>query len=451
MHRVIDLPFGLLPLLRRGAAEPYVCVLDGAGPGSWVDGRAVIGWGPRAVLRVAPDGTATTCTAGTLEIARGDPFDLLDGFVAASASRPESGPSPWAGGIIVALSYELRRWVERVPGRLSDLCGLPVLHAAAYDWFVVLDHRCGEATLAVRPGAGVDVARLATHLRTQANSPPPLARLRPRLPRADVSRAEYAAAVRAALDYIAAGDVYQVNLAQRFTVVDPPTPIEVFAALQDHPMPFGACVDGGGFTLVSNSPECFLTVHGDRVATYPIKGTRPRGADAAADVALINALRADPKERAEHVMIVDLERNDLGRACRTASVHVDTLCRVESFPTLHHMVSQVSGRLRPEVSLGAFLRATFPGGSITGAPKVRAMQIIDALEPSPRGFYTGALGWIRADGSSVWSLLIRTAMATPGLLTYHAGGGIVADSNIDREYEETILKARPFFAAMEQI
>jgi len=444
----VNLPFGLRPLL-DGPAGPFTCVLDGGGPGSWGDGVGVGGWGPRAVLRVAPDGTATVRTAAGSEACAGDPFDVLDRFAAAWCRRADAG-SPYAGGVVVALSYELRRWVERVPGRCRDPLALPVLHAAAYDWFLVADHRGGGATLAVQPAAVAAASRVTARLRERTTPAAPVERGGSRgVVRPDLPRAAYTAAVRAALDYIAAGDIYQVNLAQRFTVTDPPAPADVFAALQRHPMPFGAYLDAGDFALLSNSPECFLTVRGDEVATYPIKGTRRRGGDAAADAERMRELRGDPKERAEHVMIVDLERNDLGRVCRTGSVRVDDLCRIESFPTLHHMVSRVCGTLRAGVSLSALLRATFPGGSITGAPKVRAMQIIDELEPVPRGFYTGALGWIRADGSSVWSLLIRTAIATPGRVTYHAGGGIVADSVIDSEYEETLLKARPFFAAVE--
>jgi para-aminobenzoate synthetase component I len=213
-------------------------------------------------------------------------------------------------------------------------------------------------------------------------------------------------------------------------------------------MPFAAYIDGGDFALVSNSPECFLTLDGDRLATFPIKGTRPRDADARRDHATAAELQADPKEQAEHVMIVDLERNDLGRVCAIGTVRVDEFARVHSFPSLHHLVSKVSGRLATGTPLADVLRATFPGGSITGAPKIRAMEIIDELEPVSRSFYTGAVGFIGFDGRAVFNLAIRTAVATPTTFTYHAGGGIVADSVPAREYDETLLKARAFFAAL---
>jgi para-aminobenzoate synthetase component 1 len=263
-------------------------------------------------------------------------------------------------------------------------------------------------------------------------------------------RADYRAAVRRALAYIAAGDVYQVNLAQRFSMLDVPPPATVFARLQrQHPMPFAAYVDGGDFVLVSNSPECFLTRRGAQVATFPIKGTRPRGDGAAADAALRAELRTSAKEQAEHVMIVDLERNDLGRVCQTGTVTVPELAAARTFPSVHHLVSEVRGELRPGTTLDQLLRATFPGGSITGAPKIRAMEIIDELEPVARGFYTGAVGFVAASGDLVLNLAIRTGVATADGFTYHAGGGIVADSDPEREYEETLVKSRAFLAALD--
>jgi len=264
-----------------------------------------------------------------------------------------------------------------------------------------------------------------------------------------MSREQYLAAVRVALDHIAAGDVYQVNLARRFVVSEPPAPATLFTALQrEHEAPFAAYVDAGDFVLVSNSPECFLTLRDDVVATFPVKGTRRRGVDTYSDRDLARELATDPKERAEHVMIVDLERNDLGRVCSYGSVRVEALAQVQTFPSLHHLVSEVTGRLRPPGSLSAVLRAAFPGGSITGAPKIRAMEIIDNLEPVSRSFYTGAIGFIAAHREAVFNIAIRTAIVTGRTMAYYAGGGIVADSVPAREYEETFLKSQAFFAAL---
>jgi len=213
------------------------------------------------------------------------------------------------------------------------------------------------------------------------------------------------------------------------------------------PVPHGAFLDTGDFAVLVNSPERFLRLSGDAVETRPIKGTRPRGETPAADRALVRGLLCDPKERAEHVMIVDLERNDLGRVCRPGSVAVSSFLEVESFATLHHLVSTVRGRLRPDAGLEELLRATFPGGSITGAPKIRAMEVIAELEARPRGIYTGAFVRCRGPRDLDSAIAIRVAVARDGVFTYHAGGGIVADSDPAREYDECVLKAAPFLGA----
>jgi para-aminobenzoate synthetase component 1 len=256
-------------------------------------------------------------------------------------------------------------------------------------------------------------------------------------------------AVRRALEYVAAGDVYQVNLAQRFRVASDLQPFDAFLRLRAaQPVPFASYLDCDGFAVLCGSPERFLRVRGSSIETEPIKGTRPRGAGDAADAALRAALCTDAKERAEHVMVVDLERNDLGRVCEVGSIHVPSLMRVESFATLHHMVSTVRGTLRPDVGFADLLRATFPGGSITGAPKIRAAQVIAELEDAPREIYTGALFRFRSARDFDSAIAIRTAVARDGVYTYHAGGGIVADSDPLREHRECLLKAEPFLRAL---
>jgi len=227
----------------------------------------------------------------------------------------------------------------------------------------------------------------------------------------------------------------------------PDAPALFAAWLDRYPMPFAAYVDGGAWIALSNSPECFLIADDGSVATFPIKGTRRRRADCAADT-LAAELQGDAKEQAEHVMVVDLERNDLGRVCEPGSVAVAEFAAVRQYPLLVHMVSEVRGRLRCGTSLAALLRATFPGGSISGAPKIRAMQIIEELEPAARGFYTGSIGWTEIDGESRFNIAIRTAVLDAGGLTYWAGGGIVADSDATREYQESLLKAEALFRAL---
>ncbi|MFQ5666852.1 MAG: aminodeoxychorismate synthase component I [Candidatus Binatia bacterium] len=447
----VELPLLPTALLTRCATNPFAFAFDGGGRASWTCGCAFLGFCPRATLRVAASGEALM-RDGAEHRWHGDPFALLDRFCATWGAAPGGTTAAGAGAVVVALSYELRHWVERLPPPRDDHPSLPVLHAAFYDWLLSYSYDEQRYTLASEQCSQAEIQAIAAHLQALAAAPPGPGTVGGRRghPRSNFRREEYLAAVDAARDYIAAGDVYQVNLAQQFSTAPSLAPAALFAALQrEHPVPFGAYVDAGDCVLISNSPECFLTRSHHRVATFPIKGTRGRGCDARGDQQLIAELLADPKERAEHVMIVDLERNDLGRVCCTGSVHVDEFARVHTFPSLHHLVSKVSGRLRPDVSLADILRAMFPGGSITGAPKIRAMEIIDELEPVRRGFYTGAIGFIGLGGRRcVLNLAIRTAVATPRCVTYHAGGGIVADSNPAREYEEALLKAQPFFAAV---
>jgi len=427
-------------------------VLDGNGCQSWGSGMAVFGHAPRATLRVAASGTAEWIDRGVRQPMRGDPFILLQRFWDENVARRIDDPGgPFTGGLIAGLSYDLKHFVERLPDRARDDQSLPVLECGWYDWALLFDYRRRAWRLTSSFLNEDDlhcVGRTIAEAAGRAREAAPFAPVRIG---SNFTRSTYVAAVRRALEYIAAGDIYQVNLAQRFAAAlstSSATAPSLFAELQRrHPMPFAAYLDVDDFAVVSNSPECFLRLMPDSVATFPIKGTRPRGHDPASDTANAQALRASAKDGAEHVMIVDLERNDLGRVCEPGSVAVGSFASVQSYPTLHHLVSEVRGRLRPGTSLREILRATFPGGSITGAPKIRAMEIIDELEPVRRGLYTGAIGFVDARGTGVFNIAIRTAIARAGRLTYHAGGAIVADSDPDAEYDETLLKARAFFEA----
>ncbi len=445
----VDLTLSPTALLARCAHEPYVFAFDGGSRDSWGSGHALVGWGPRAVFAMRADGRATVCSGPVAEVWRGDPFELFDRFRASFALPATAGSAPWAGGVVAALSYDLCDWEPgKRPGRRAGGTAL-VLHAAVYDWVLVYSYATRRSWLASTVLSPAALRRMARRVEGLARGAAACAPLPPPLPLvSSLDHTGYVAAVHAALAYIAAGDIYQVNLAQRFTTAARVYPPALFTALQAHPMPFAAYVDVGDAVLVSNSPECLLFREGDTVMTCPIKGTRARARHPDRDRAMVADLRADAKEAAEHVMIVDLERNDLGRVCRSGSVQVREFARVVSFPSLHHMVSTVTGTLRGGVSLGEVLRALFPGGSITGAPKIRAMEVIDELEPVPRAFYTGAMGFVGWDDHAVFNIAIRTAVAGRDAVSYHAGGGIVADSIPEREYEETLLKAQPFLTAL---
>lgn len=261
-----------------------------------------------------------------------------------------------------------------------------------------------------------------------------------------LGKEEWMRLVGRAKDYIAAGDIYQVNLTRTLSASWPEDPAAFYPRLRRaSPAPYACFLRLGDTAVLSASPECFLHIDGRRIMTRPIKGTRPRGAD---DASMMEQLLGSEKERAELVMITDLERNDLGQVCEFGSVEVTALCQLQSFAQVHHLVSEVEGRLRPEVTAVQALRACYPGGSITGAPKKRAREIIAELELTPRGIYTGAIGFFRRDGSAVFNIAIRTLVVRDGLATYGVGSGLVADSDPGSEYEETLHKAAGLFAAL---
>jgi para-aminobenzoate synthetase component 1 len=437
----VDLSAPPSALVERLGGLPFLFALDGGGSGSWACGRAIIGVRPRSTLHVNGDGSATVVDRGAVSRCRGNPFDLLERF--RRATRPRRADA-LCGGIVVALSYDLRSWVEPRLARRPPADAL-VLFAAGYDGLLSYDYQAHRYEWR---SSGTDSGALAA-IAAAAAEPRRVASIEALPVHSDSTPTEYSTAVGTALDYIAAGDIYQVNLSQRFVADGRIAPLALYSLLQrEHPMPFSAFVDCGELALVSNSPECFLLRDGNFLSTYPIKGTRARSADTVADRGLAAELCNDAKELAEHLMIVDLERNDLGRVCRTGSVRVEEFAGLRSYPSLHHLISQISGEVGEESSTEEIVRAMFPGGSITGAPKIRAMQIIDELEPMARGFYTGSIGFIDDCGRATLNIAIRTAVVSGGGAVYHAGGGIVADSDPAREYEETLLKAYPFITAL---
>jgi para-aminobenzoate synthetase component 1 len=350
-----------------------------------------------------------------------DPFDALQWL---EQHIRTAGPNArWIG----YLSYDLGRLFEVLPSAAKDDLGLPLFV------FALVENPEREGETAAEPDL-LNAARLGRSLA---------------LPRSNFSRGEYLAAVSKAIDYIGAGDVFQVNLAQRFTAELQESPSTIYQRLLDTtPAWYGGLLDFGDHALISNSPELFLRVNPDpvtrvrRVITRPIKGTRPR--QPGMDVTLRDSI----KDQAELNMIVDLERNDLGRVCRIGSVRVSEPRSIEPHPTVFHGVATIEGLLRDEVSFVDLLRATFPGGSVTGAPKIRAMQIIDELEPVRRGPYCGAIGYLASDGRMEFNVAIRTMIVKDGLVHIPVGGGIVADSDPAAEYEETLVKARAMFAAL---
>jgi para-aminobenzoate synthetase component 1 len=379
-----------------------------------------------------------------------------------------AGLPPFQGGVAGLFGYGLCHQIERLPWPRFDDFRVPDLAVGVYDWVLGFDHQTGRAWL-VSSGAdaGARRERLDQVKRWLDTPRPPVAyadadadeaipvaaRLRPvaNLPGvfSNFSRDEYLATIRRAVEYVHAGDCFQVNIAQRLLTSAHLPALELYARLRDrNPAPFAGCFDLGEFRILSASPERFLRVERGGVETRPIKGTRPRGKTPAEDQSLADELRQSEKDRAENVMIVDLLRNDLGRVCEYGSVRVEALCRLESYPFVHHLVSEVRGTLRPECGPVDLLRAAFPGGSVTGAPKVRAMEIITELERVARGPYCGSLGYLGFDGSMDTNLLIRTFTHGRGWMQFAVGGGIVADSRPETEYDETWAKAAGLLRAL---
>ncbi len=369
--------------------------------------------------------------------------------------RQVSQDIPFCGGILGYIGYDCGNKLNGITTATapsSEPGGFPSLQLQAYDWCVIQDHLLRRATLVTQPGVSA-----AIHRDVLARLQQPAARHGKefRLDGNFISNftaADYQTAFERIADYIQAGDCYQANLAQRFSASFSGDPWHAYRELRTAAAaPFSAYLAlADESAVISLSPERFLSLHGHHVETAPIKGTRPRHADPAADRQAARELRASPKDRAENLMIVDLLRNDLGRSCVPGSIHVDRLFEVQSLPTVHHLVSTISGELRADCSAAELLRDSFPGGSITGAPKRRAMEIIAELEPDPRQIYCGSLLYISADGRMDSNIAIRTLLCNQGEIHCWAGGGIVADSQWQEEYRETYDKVGKFLGVLER-
>ena len=380
---------------------------------------------------------------------RGDPFSALRGVLHHFNVPDADAALPLRSGLLGYLAYDLKDCLERLPRTSLDDLGLPLLYLVAPSILLIQDRVTQQTTLlAVR--LGPDDAEFRGHVaRFKATLDAPLAPPRAAAPDAagrcvsTFSRAEYLSAVEAIRRYIVDGDVYQVNLSQRFQTPFTGDPFDCFATMYAaNPAPFFAYINAGDHQIVSTSPERFIQLRNGTVETRPIKGTRPRGRTPEEDAALRRELQESTKEDAELSMIVDLLRNDIGKVCNPGSVRVLEHKRLETYQNVHHQVSVVTGALERGKDAVDLLRATFPGGSITGCPKIRAMEIIDELEPVRRHLYTGSIGYLAFEGAMDLSIAIRTATFTAGRAVFSVGGGIVIDSEPASEFEETLHKGR---------
>jgi para-aminobenzoate synthetase component 1 len=444
---VADRPWAML--LDSGAAPDTVRRGEGRYDILVVDPRlTLVTQGPLTHLR----------SSDSVQVSPMDPFDLvrtaLGPRLALAPADPADGSPdlPFPGGALGYFGYDLCRRIERLPAQGPDPLGMPEMAIGIYDHALVVDQRERRTWLVGRSGASPEARALLRRLAlgTIPYTPGPFTVRGPLLSNMDA--AAYARRFAEVQAWILAGDCYQVNLARRLGVAAEGDPWTAYVQLRAlSPAPFAAYLNLPFGRVLSSSPERFLRLVGGQVETRPIKGTRPRGSDPTEDLRLAAELAQSPKDRAENLMIVDLLRNDLGRSCVPGTIRVPSLFEVQSYPGVHHLVSTITGRLAPDKDALDLLRGCFPGGSITGAPKIRAMQIIDALEGEARGVYCGSIAHLGFDGGLDSNIIIRTLVQAQGELRFWAGGGIVADSECTAEWEEIRVKAAAMLALVERL
>ena len=464
----LETPLSLyLKLAHAGGDGKHSFLLESVVGGERFGRYSFIGLPARTLLRASGFGDAACTEVVTdgqvVETAKGNPLDFIAAYQKRFKVALRPGLPRFCGGLAGYFGYDAVRYIEK---KLEDSCppdtlNCPDILLLQCEEVAVIDNLSGKLYLIVyaNPGESEAYTRAKKRLRQLKDllrysvSAPQIKAGESHPAQRSFAKEDYLAAVEKAKELIAAGDFMQVQVGQRIHKRFTASPLSLYRALRSlNPSPYMYYYHLGDFHVVGASPEILVrqenTDEGQKVTIRPLAGTRPRGATPEADKATEKELVADPKERAEHVMLIDLERNDLGRICTPGSVEVDELMTVESYAHVHHIVSNVRGRLRAGVSPGQVIAATFPGGTITGCPKVRCMQIIAELEQTARGAYTGAFGWLNRDGDLDLNILIRTAEVADASATFRTGAGIVVDSDPDKELDETRAKARGLMRAL---
>jgi anthranilate synthase component 1 len=466
---VADLETPVAAFLKLAHGQPYSFLLESIEGGAARGRYSIIGMRPDLVWR---------CRRGQAEINRHarsaphgftpEPRPALESLRALIAeTRLEVPPHlpPMTGGLVGYLGYDMVRLMERLPEKNEDRLGLPEALLIRPTLFAIFDNVNADLTLAapVYPAPGITaeqawdtaqalLAEAASSLdRPLPHPDPPVSLPPPPAPQSNMAKDGFLAVVRRMKDYIYAGDAFQIVPSQRFSLPFALPPFAFYRALRRiNPSPFLFFLDFGGFAVAGSSPEILVRLRDGKVTLRPLAGTRPRGATREEDLRLEAELLADPKERAEHLMLLDLGRNDVGRVAEIGSVKVTEQFVIERFSHVMHISSNVEGRLAPGLDALDALIAGFPAGTLTGAPKVRAMEIIEELEPERRGIYAGCIGYFAANGTMDTCIALRTAVIKDGMLYVQAGGGVVADSDPEAEYEETRHKARALLRAAEE-
>jgi len=441
--------------------RPFSFFLDSGMDPQKLGRYSFMGSDPFLVMKSRGD-EITLIRDGVEEKRRGNPFDMLGELLKTYYIDGSQASVPFLGGVVGYFSYDLCHFIEKLPTKAIDDLNLPECYLGFYDAIVAFDQLEGKAYLISTGFPEMEEVRRQKRVEARLNelrnrvifAPPPpddkeaIDENKPTL-KSNFSHEGYLEAVAKAREYIGAGDIFQVNLSQRLEVELNTTPYELYKRLRKiNPAPFANYFNFDGVSIVGASPERFLKVRGNRVETRPIKGTKPRGKTQEEDKALAESLQKSVKDRAENIMIVDLERNDIGRVCRYGTVKVTELAILETYPTVFHLTSTVVGQLREGKNVIDLLKATFPGGSITGAPKVRAMEIIDELEPNRRSIYTGSLGYLSFSGDMDLNIVIRTFIVKNGKAYFQVGGAIVYDSEPEAEYIETLDKGKALIQAL---
>lgn len=445
--RPVEIAASALLALHAHNPRRYPVLLESAATGPTLGRFDILFACPQDVLQLDRNGVLSDSRG-----ARTDRSFLtaLDQWWSGLRQPPSAHPLPFRGGWFVYLGYELAGQIEPRLSLRTPSKG-PIAVALRIPAALIFEHETGRAWVVAETGFERSIDEISADIRAAQPLGNPNSHLL-----ADIeeeAQARYLEVVRHALDYIAQGDIYQANLSRRWYghLRQDIAPHDVYRRLRrTNPGPFCALAVLPEIAIVSSSPERLLKVAAGAISTRPIAGTRPRGATPAADAALVAELHAHPKERAEHIMLIDLERNDLGRVCVPGSVQVDEYMTIETYAHVHHIVSNVQGQMRADVTPGQAIAAVFPGGTITGCPKVRCMEIIAELEDTARGAYTGSLGYLNLDGSMDFNILIRSLEIHGTEITLRAGAGIVADSIPDRELEESRAKARGVLRALSE-
>lgn len=418
-------------------AHPFI--LDSALIGAAGSRYTFMGANPFLVISASGENIEITTHSKTVRH-KGNPFDTLKELLGRYKIANDVN-EPFPCGTVGFFGYDLAHILEELPSRTLPDLNFPDLFFAFYNKVIRIDTIQNTAKIVSIDIPAEPVNRSPTYISKGKQVKPTV--------KCNFTKQDYLETIKRAKSYIAAGDIYQVNLSQRFHTKLNKNHFEIFRRLREYsPAPYSALIQLGEKSVISSSPELFLELKNGIAITRPIKGTRPRGKGDALDKKLSEELIASPKDRSELTMIIDLERNDLGKVCEPNSVKVSQFQALETHPTVHHLVATVEGKISQGIDAIDLVKAMFPGGSVTGAPKVRAMEIIDELEPARRSVYTGAFGYIGFDGNMTLAMAIRTLLADKNDLYYQSGGAIVADSDPENEYDETLVKAEGFFKSI---